>query len=259
VAIFKVNSFEVPVASCRFGEVEIGSRGRSFRGKARQSIRAAKRQWRITTPPLAQEMALAVRGMLRGAGVSWGFDVFVEPYSDNGLWPEAGMTTAALSAAQKKYGLRSCYFAVGQQAGWCVGVEPRWSCLHWRRVAGVWHHYLIRDDGVKALNGAQAAPDTAYCSYSSATGVLAFTAPTEAYYLDDLVWLPFRLPVAWATAIYDRNAAFPARPSVELVGDLVGATALVRGELDDGEAEQAAVNGVWVDNLLHVGATLTEE
>lgn len=229
MALLKLNGINLGVLMAVANEPAVASRDIggltvAVDGTSRLTRSARKLDTSFQSVPLTLADAHAWRCFLAGEGEVWNFDAHL--YGSKGT-PASAITNTVQSAGSAKFGAGK--LSVGATTGsvsflaainsW--GASSAWSVGVWRFEGGAWHHYLARSDGAKWVDGVRNdAASTTWLSVSSGTVTIANTSGSAVLY-DDLVVLPFLVPVDWPAQWVAENAAFGLLPYHAATGDWV--------------------------------------
>ena len=101
MAFLTLNGLAIPVV--RGGEEHPDPIGfefkRTFSGAPITDARGYKRRWQFTTPPLSEQRALEIIGLVQGRGINLPFDADWDQYSTNGAYPTSPVWTQRNSYA----------------------------------------------------------------------------------------------------------------------------------------------------------------
>lgn len=252
-----VNGIELPVSTdnARFSREEIGARERAFDGSLRSHRRATKRRIDLAIPVGADADTMhAYEGLLRGDGHVWGFETGFGLYSYKGLGPSAGFMGATQSGTGGKYGGKLTLAATTGTITFATGLPGKWSVMVWRFEGAAWVHYVVRSDGAKWVDGVRNdAASTGWLSASSGAVTLANSLAT-AFDYDDLVAVPYLVPVDWPAIVSASARAYSQLPRLECHGDglpdsSASAPVQMMGEPSEATFAPVAVTGGWGRDL----------
>lgn len=240
---------------------EIGEKTRAFDGTMRSSRKATKRVITFDAPLYVPSDAEAIRQLVLGTGHAWSFEG-QHLYSSKGKAP-SGVTGAPTYGAGK-------FGSYAVQTSNVIGVKyaigsAAFTAMAWHHDGAAWHHYINCSDGTGGTDGVAGAAATNPTKGFTlgATDVLLGSyagAAAGTYKTDDLVILPFVIPVAWVAAYYAAAVAHGDLPALAVSGDVltnIGALSMV-GEVGDTAYTQGYVGGAWYDNLQTISVTLSE-
>jgi hypothetical protein len=225
----------VMVDSVQREEVEIGEGlTRAYDGSNLRTTQAYKRQWKARTTFLSQAESTALIALLQGRGDHWNFDA--DKYSDKGMVATAD-TNTTITATTPKYGAGSLSIAALNTNGitFPTGLGTSYCVMVWRLESGTWFWYWINvTNGTVALykNGVSTATSLpAWITVSSGSLRLVGVTGTVFQY-DDLVVLPFAVPLAWQAQLYAfaQTQAFPLAPALQISGDITPASFVGQGK-----------------------------
>lgn len=203
---------------------DIGDTSVAVDGTSRLTRSATKYDTTFKSIPLTRTDANAWRSLIRGEGDCWSFDANL--YSGKGQGPSAS-TNVTQSAGSAKYGAGK--LSVGATTGTVTypsavnafGLNTLWTVGVWRFESAAWHHYVVRSDGTKWLDGVvDGAAVTTWLTVGSGNVTIANATGSPVLY-DDLVVLPFEVLDAWPAQWFAAGVAFGAPPVLPLTGDLV--------------------------------------
>ena len=267
MAFLTLNGWEVSVAHEKAAEKFeiIGQGSRSFLGTYRDTRRAEKRIWSITTPPIVEATAEAVKGLVLGHGWHWNFNS--DLYAENkGLAPDTGYE-ATLSATQTKFSSAySCHLdgdaGAGANVEYDCGVTGDYTISVWQYDTGAaaWAHLVVVYDAdtttaTKYINNSSGS--TINCIVVAA-GVVELEGEdpdgnNEDVYYDDLVICPYKWPAGLITAVYNGGTGleFSGLPRLNMGGDITKTDTAIEvvGSLNGSSLTQGYVDGTWHDNL----------
>lgn len=228
MALMKLNGINLGVLMAvsiepKVAARDVGDTTVAVDGTTRVTRNARKLDTSFMSVPLSVADAHAWRSFITGEGEVWSFDAHL--YGSKGT--AATATNAVQSAGSAKFGAGK--LSVGATTGtisflaavnsW--GDSSAWSVGVWRYEAAAWHHYLVRSDDAKWVDGARNdAASTAWLSVASGTVTIANTTGSAVLY-DDLVVLPFLVPVDWPAQWVAAGAAFGPLPFHAATGDWV--------------------------------------
>lgn len=204
---------------------DVGESSVAVDGSMRTTRNARKIDTAFKSVPVSVQDAHSWRCLISGEGEVWNFDSSL--YGSKGSGPTAS-TNVAQSAGSAKYGAGK--LSVGATTGTVTyggaaanswGKFSDWTVSVWRFESGAWHHYVVRSDGAKWLDGVRAdATSTTWLTVSSGNVTIANSTGSAVLY-DDLVVLPFKVLDDWPTQIFDAVATFGESPALPLTGELV--------------------------------------
>jgi hypothetical protein len=269
-AFLRINGITASVAdgSAKRGRKPIGEVGEAVSGAGYKDVRTYKGRWSGALVLAAAADALAWERLLCGDHDTWSFEGTAGVYSAKGV-PLVLGGSVALSSAQYRFGswsvaipsTKTVEIDYGTQPPWWDPSVSPWTVGWWQREGSTWFHYLECSDGTRYRNGASSGHTAFWTSSSPKLSYMQSSGGT--YYLDDLVVLPFVVPVTWPAEMYAFAAALPDAPRLRADGLLIdnnragGAT--VFGGVD-GEAPlvQAHIGGALVANAQQLGFQLAE-
>lgn len=203
---------------------DIGAVSTAVDGTSRVTRSARKLDLSFMSVPLTTAAAHAWRCFLTGEGEVWSFDANL--YGSKGTAASA-ITNAVQSAGAAKFGAGK--LSVGATTGSITflaainswGNSSAWTVGVWRYEGGAWHHYLVRSDGAKWLDGVRDdAATTTWMSVSNGSVTITNTTGSAVLY-DDLVVLPFLVPEDWPAQWVAADAAFGLLPFHAATGEWV--------------------------------------
>ena len=257
-----INGITLPIreGSLKQSVQEIGERGQAFDGTAYQAVRARKRKWQFSTPPMTQADSLAWSALLNGDAVNWSFEV--DAYSQQGH--AATITgSAARTTTAYKFGAASLLipYSPSSSAAWNVGVGPAWTVACWRRyyngAAWLWNHRVTTSTGIY-YSGGVATTDGNPPTVSSGVLTLAGGLSSQPLYYDDLWILPAVVPTSWPAQMYAHNAQLVDASGFTLGGDIVPAAVACVGQVTGSKVLQGIVGGSFVSNAVELEIEITE-
>jgi hypothetical protein len=260
-----LNQYAVPIKASSaptIRQIAIGSQRRAFDGTLITQRRNHKRSWRLRTTAMSEANAHALLGLLAGRGHHWSFSSSADYYySSKGLGKASG--TATRTASGGKFTSYITIAAAGQVI-WDTD-HPDYTdstAMVWYYTSAAWHHYIVRGDGAKWVDGVRNdAASTPFLSIdSSGRTLLGDTGAGAGQDFDDLVSLPFTISADMAEAFGVMTAAFSDLPDLTMTGDIIrGASTTVQGVGDiGGQLYQAAPDGSWAQNLYELEFELAE-
>jgi hypothetical protein len=228
-----------------------GEMERSPSGELGGGPSSSKREWKMTTTPIPASEVEAWVGLIEGKGHSWSFDASV--YSARGRGVEAGGSLATVSlVGGAKYGAAAASVSDdGDTPFSAVPYSADWTLLGWLKdvLGSGWHHFVFNSGLVEWQGGVlfvagQSAQD--FFNVHLTPGQLDFNPFTYGPYVcDDVVYLPYAVPDAWAAGMYARHAAsaWSALPRVVASGAFASSSVTVRGKVTDMKAERVSLGG----------------
>lgn len=224
MAYMTLDGFVVPVASFSESDDSLSETGRTVTGAYFRDRRVRKQSWSVETPLVTYDEALAIAGLVNGAGHHWSFDSDV--YSSKGLGDWGGTLTIGQISPSPKYGTGRV--EVTSDADIIVGTFPDWTLSVWIFRSG-WERLTLRSDtSDEWIDGVRQSGSSQPARYTS--NQIELDA-TEDY--DDLVFTPYVMPDDWIESEWDTSQAFSDLPQLRLSGDCVsGATFTVQGADD---------------------------
>lgn len=213
---------------------QIGDSKRAVDGTMRIHRRVLKNKWSFATTPQAAATANAIRDLILGKGEYWSFDDSVKfAYGSKATGP------SSITGGGVTYTTISPYLGVGSLL---FGTTPAtitftsselllangpWTVFYALRLSGTWHHYIACSDGTHYVDGVSGSVIGLTVTPSAGT-VLINPAVSNAQ-LDELVVLPYLIPLGWAAQIYAyvnpfANAAqWSKLAQVKAFGDMIEA------------------------------------
>lgn len=236
-----LNGINIPIADREFseGQIPIGEQGRAFSGAKMDSIRAIKRKWSATTPPLDPDDAIPLMRLLSGQGHTVSFDdATYYLYSSKGLGPSSGTGTYRSATPSPKFGAGYVRLSAGAQLAYTTPLST-WTLMVWTYESGAWHHYIKCSDGTKYKDGASYGSAIPFLTGSAIAGTatLGDSGSGAAQDFDDFVILPFVIPATWAAVWGVTSSAFSALPDLTLSGECIPSAATVSAPLESISAE----------------------
>jgi len=261
----KLNGIAVPVldGSAGLDADVLGKTERVVDASIVSHRRAVKGVWEFSIAHQVAATALAFRDLLLGKGHYWSFDSHL--YSAKGLAPSTvgGLTS---SATNKKFGAQGGRIASGGSDAVFTNVWPsgsRWTLMWWEAQgdAGAFTHKLVlsTNTGAEYQNASFLPTPTDNVTFQSTGFTLKANGANR--YFDDLVALPFVIPVDWISQIYNYGSAFSPLTKLYAAGDLLEAntkTVTCLGEFNGADLVQGRVGGVFYQSLHVVKGTLRE-
>jgi len=228
VSFVLINNYAVPVGVDDASEVQtsIGDSDRTVGGAMIRSIRATKRTWTITTPPLAPALADAIKHLLAGDGDVWHFNESGSDWqwSVKGVGKASGSGTSLVAG---KFG-RGVRIAAAGQVTFTTNTGAVWSVMLYYYTGGAWHHYIVRSDGAKWVDGvSNNAASTPFIANTSTTTTLGDSGAAGNQDFDDMVVLPYLVHAGMAAAFGTSAYAFSDLPNLNLRGDIHSETSAV--------------------------------
>lgn len=217
---------------------EIGERAPASDGTTRLTVQTLKRDVSFKTVALTVGDAFTWESFIRGEGHVWQFEDF-GLYSSKGSVPQ-DTTGCSIVAGSAKFGTHKLRIASGQfqtdtdALTNMAGYFGDYTVMFWKSTdsGATWHHYVLRSDGVKWLDGATTG--ASFAAFLSIGGSGDVTLQSNADF-DDFVCLPFKVLDTWPALFYARSASYPNTPFIEASGAMVPeqATRLVAGDATD--------------------------
>lgn len=203
---------------------DIGDMSPAGDGSMSVTRQTRKRDLKFTTRPLTGGDAHAWESLLIGEGERWNFDA--NEYGSKGTGPVAGSFSIVASAGKFGAGFLRLPATTGSMTFAAVvtnlfGGTADWTVMIWRFETGAWHHYIVRSDTAKWVDGAR--NDAASTTWLTVVGgnVILANASGSAVDYDDLVCLPFKIVDSWAPVFGTSTSSFSALPYLNATGNLV--------------------------------------
>lgn len=205
----------------------IGNAAAANDGTMRVTRQSTKRDLSFTTVPLSDPDAFVWESFFTGEGETWSFDSSV--YGSKGLGPTGG-GGYSIVAGGAKFGASKlrlvaggvlALVGAGQHSSGRADAGSPVSYAVWRFESAAWHHYVIRSDGAKWVDGVRndaAATTWAIVSLVS-LGLANIAGGNEDY--DDLTSWPFLIPTTWPAILAAATSAYCPQPYLDLSGDQV--------------------------------------
>lgn len=268
MAFLEINGWSIPAANGRVSVSyeKLGAVGRSYMGKLLGTRRAKVRRWSVETTIVEPGTATAIEHLINGAGQVWSFDR--DLYSSKGLGPQSGYSVT-VSATGGKYGGH-----VEVASGTSLIYDPNlggvpYTVLVWKEEGGVWYHYGINSSGTQYKNGAAhtaipADDVTNWFTQSLTTFAIEgkdIAGANAAAKYDDFLIVPYLMPLAQISAVYNLGAAHPTTPQIRVGGDIVSQDLSVVhciGDVGSSQYVQGATGGSFQSNLHRLSFTLNE-
>jgi hypothetical protein len=236
----------------------IGSSDRNVAGTMVPSIRAVKAAYSVTVTPETMDARTAWQKLLRGYGDVWHFD---ESTGNNWQWsvngrPAASGVANGSSLASGKFS-RGLRILAAHTVTWTTNTGSNWTIMVWYYTGGAWHHYIVRSDAAKWVDGVRNdSATTTFMGNTSTTTTLGNPASGGNQDFDDLVVLPYKVTAPMAEAFGMNTAAFSDLPALTLRGDLTdGESVTVRCVA---ESSTDVIQGVSSGTFQPLGATSYE-
>lgn len=212
-----LNGLELPVGLDLSGEDEqIGETGRAADGTYWSGVQKVKRRWRFRTTPIAKATAEAWRAYLNCVPLHWSYET-ADLSSTDGLAIATNPTSLAeRSDVHEKFGTYGLLIGEGGAPTWTTHIGSTWTARCWYWDGAALDHYVVWSDGTVYNNGSSVGGGIpAWIGMSS--GTLTLTGSGGDVYIDDLVLVPFAVPVAWVTGAtgpwsYSGAAVYPTVP-----------------------------------------------
>ena len=263
MSFLRINGYVLPVVDggAHVSRSAIGDATRTYSGAWTSTIRATKRRIEVETPPLAAALADALVGLVMGRGHVWHFnDATNWQYSTKGLGKSAG---SGSSLASGKFG-RGVRIAAGGSLTWATELPTDYTLMVWYYTSGAWHHYIVRSDAAKWVDGVRNdAASTPFLSVSSGSTVLGDTGAAGNQDFDDLVALPYLVHADMATTWGVAAAAFSDLSTLNVSGDVFFTSTNITMRWDqaasvDEEILQAVIDGTFTAAARRVSFALEE-
>lgn len=247
---------------------EIGSIQQAFDGSFLRNRQSVKYDYAFETTPMIQSEAYCVDSLVRGLGHSISANTHL--YSSTGKGPSSS-TGCSIDTGTKKYGaasvaitdtntlVYSSVFTEGGVGGGC-------TVLFWYSTGGAFTHYIQRRNAAGTganwtSGGSQSAGSLAFVTIAS-NGSVTFTASGGTRYFDDIVILPYSIPDAWASQLYDHHAAnaWGDLPRLTVTGTPNWSTTnrTMMGDVTSITALKAVVGGSFVTNARTLSISLLQ-
>lgn len=222
-AFLQLNGVAIPVAvdSATVEQTELGSMHRAVDGTPIVNRRRLLRRWNATTTIRTAAEALAFRDLISGKGhvfngngTAAAFD-YLGFYSSKGLAPTStgaqfysNPTGGKFSIPNPPLGASvypiSLVSVAGYYGTWPVfSATSAWTIAYYQnRAAAGFHHYVVRSDGSKWVDGAinPAAQDVSVSSGAMTLGNAGYGS-----YFSDVICLPYAVPNDWPAQMYAFN------------------------------------------------------
>jgi len=228
-----INGVEILCTQSEWEPVTLGEVVRSLNGAPRNTGRVKKADYRFTSSLLTLADATATRGLIEGEGHVLSFEDSSTAtgwlYTSRELGPNYAPSASRI-ASGAKWGGAYLRISSSDTAVWQVlpSDATPWTVLMWRRSTtgtGAWEHYICRSDGAVFVGGAinaSLSADSFVRRDASFVGSLALrgsAVPSGADF-DDVVFLPYAIPSAWAPMLFafHQGRAWPALPFVQASG-----------------------------------------
>lgn len=248
------------VEQLRYEPTLLGQKTRAFSGFPMSSVRRTLMMLTGTHGMLKLAEAFAMRSLINGDGHSWTFDSSTA--SATGLLPTSTTGTVSVVAGSNVYGTGRLQLSPGAVVTWpltalgdtsTIGMWVRAPALN----SNAWTHlvHFPEGDGFVYLNGVLAYPEAG--ALRDVTGI---SLPGEAEALsigyaagfagtmsvDDLVYLPYRVPVEWLLPWRNAGAAFGPLPYHRATGTGLHKPIRVLGNAKGGTAMEWFSGGTFV-------------
>ncbi|EPX56153.1 hypothetical protein D187_007495 [Cystobacter fuscus DSM 2262] len=229
MALLRVNGVPVECTASEWEPVTLGEVARSFNGWPRDTGRVKKMDFRFTSGLLSLPEAVAMRGLVEGAGHVLTFeDTAGYLYTSRELAPLSA-TGATRSTVGARHGSACLSVAPSSVVGWNVGTQgyegEGGTFMGWvREGAGPWRHILYAAGGPSLhVDGQRANASGGYPFAQAQDGYLVLGdmgMQGVATHFDDVVALPYSVPSAWVPHLYAWHSArgWPALPYVVAQG-----------------------------------------
>lgn len=242
-----------------------------------ENVEAEKFSGKHKLVPQTRSLAYAFRQLINGAGHYWSFDTSV--YSSGGLGPQA-QNGGALASDQKWLGAQSLKFLfsdTGRNISYDalpLNVPTGWTVMVAGRESGgaVWAHWLATS--VLGMGGANwykngvggfgIGPYSA--SINTALGRVTLQGDTNTTWFDELVILPYAVPVSWIPLMYAfqnpaaGNTQWSLLRQLKLQGDVLieGGTKIVHGRVTREAVSPMMMAGVFQPSARDLDFELVE-
>lgn len=215
---------------------DIGNRAPAANGNQRVSRQARKYDLTVKTVPLTGAEAFAWEQLVIGEGQTWGFEGISPPrgfYSSKGMGPDLGFFNASIVAGTPKFGgsVLRLPATTGQVQYHAIDLlTGGFTIMVWRYESGVWHHYVVRNDGTSDGdrwkdgvhdNTLDLSTWLAFDYIGGSDAVTLSNASGSAQDYDGLTVLPFNVLDEWISAFYAATQAYVTLPNCILGGDVV--------------------------------------
>lgn len=221
-----INGIDIPIAQ-RGRRVKtwdiIGDRARSVLGTLREARTAEKAAWRFRTDRLTQEVGDALQGLLLGQGHHFSYDT--DAYSDyKGLPGTATDTPTPGASAHTKFG-NYLQLDATDKLTYATELTGNYTVLFWLwDGVSAWDLFAFNDAGSKWKNGVTHAPAIVAVTVDG-SGNLVVGDAANAYDIDDVVAVPYRMPDSWIeNDLAAPAAAFSDLPKLNVSGDILGSS-----------------------------------
>lgn len=238
MAFFEINEATIAVFADRGLDVEttiIGDQERAFSGALCGSVRTTKRSWSIMTPLQTAAITEGIRDVILGRGDVWHFNESTSTdwqYSVNGKGAATG-TAWGSSLVSGKFG-RGLRISATRTVTWTTNTGAGWTIMVWYYTGGAWHHYIVRSDAAKWVDGVRNdGASTPFMANTSTTTTLGYAGSGSNQDFDDLVVLPYVLHANFAEYYGVATAAFSDLPRLNLGGDILSDPTTVEVQLTE--------------------------
>ncbi len=267
MTVLALSGIPVPTAgSFSYAPTLLGEKRRTWSGLPVSSVRRKVETVTASTPLLTLAEATVLRALIDGDGHSWSFDTSTT--SSRGAVPASTLGTVAVTAGGAKYGAGRLVLGVTSQASWpSLAVDETATYALWAKTpnlnGGAWTHLVVYVDAgssgdppatvyVDGVAGAYAdmleleqetglvlsrTGEGLYVALSSEAGGSSLP-PETTLEVDDLVWLPYRVPTSWLAAWRDSGAAFGPLPHHAATGTGLRKAMQVLGDAKQGRSEE---------------------
>ncbi len=232
MAYLKLNGAELSVLVDSPPSMErdkLGLERMLFDGTWNKTIRATKRVWSgFETEPMSRDDAYAWLRFLDGDGHSWSFNAVSDfKYSSKGLPIQTGSPTRITAAPAPKFGAGALQIAAGAEATWATGLTGQWTLMVWKHDGAAWHHYIVRSDASKWVDGVSSGAANAFLTVDGdGDAHLGDTGAGANQHFDDFVALPFMVTSTMAAAFGTATVAFSSLPKLTATGDFIADSSL---------------------------------
>ena len=273
MAFLTINGYDVPIANgqASLNYQKLGRQSRSYQGVLSGTYRARVREWTLQTDIMDEANIEALVGLIDGTGHTWTFDN--DLFSSKGLGPNSGYSVTVSTTGGKVGGFMTV--ATTTNIGWnTFGVNVPYTVMVWKKdLGGNWQHYAINTTGDQFKNGASHTPVagdniTHWFAYSAGSITLVgkeIDGTNGAAHYDELVAVPYIMPLAQITAAYNENVAGRGHsllPAINITGDCVSTTysgpVPMIGNVGNNTFIQAQYGASFQSNLRRVNFTLSE-
>jgi hypothetical protein len=224
---------------------EAGERTPATDLTTRLTVQTMKRDLTFKTVALTAADAFSWEMFIRGEGHVWQFEDF-GLYSSKGGVPQ-DTTGCSIVTGSAKFGSKKLRIASGQfqtdidALTNLFGYYGDYTVMFWKSTdsGATWHHYVLRSDGSKWVDGVSSGASFAAFLTIGGSGDVTLSSNAD---FDDFVCLPFKVLDTWPALFFARTAAYPNTPFLEAAGAMVPeqATRLVAGDATETTFKSAA-------------------